>query len=234
MAATIDRLECTVPASPPLAAELAKWLQLLKPGGVLKVTFPDASAADQGEKALLFAGFVAIARDNAPSASASGATTAGADPQVAVVARKPAWSIGASARLAPAKKAQIGQAAPTAPAKTTSKVLLSLGDDEDDLMDEDDLLDKDFKAPEAPEGGCITKPRACANCSCGRAEREADADAGTGLMDGEASNGDANAASACGNCYKGDAFRCAGCPHLGKPAFKPGQENLQLNLVDDI
>lgn len=25
-------------------------------------------------------------------------------------------------------------------------------------------------------------------------------------------------------CYLGDAFRCDGCPHTGKPAFKPGNK----------
>ncbi|KAA0162718.1 hypothetical protein FNF28_04599 [Cafeteria roenbergensis] len=115
-------------------------------------------------------------------------------------------------------------------------------------IDESALLEGD-EAGEAPSAGCSTKPRACKNCSCGRAELEAAqetktdetaappasataagaAAAATGSPAPAAQATDAAAfTSACGNCSKGDAFRCAGCPHRGKPAFKSGMGSALL------
>mmetsp|Transcript_7194 Transcript_7194/g.10508 ORF Transcript_7194/g.10508 Transcript_7194/m.10508 type:complete len:266 (+) Transcript_7194:134-931(+) len=113
-------------------------------------------------------------------------------------------------------------------------------DDTDDLIDEDDLLtggdvanDAFLKPPnmDAPKTNntddCAGR-LPCDNCSCGRAD-------GKVIPAEELTKEELlQKSSACGNCPKGDAFRCASCPFLGKPAFKTGEEHLVLNLVDDL
>lgn len=102
--------------------------------------------------------------------------------------------------------------------------------DDDLLIDENELVD-DVVVPE-PGSGCgpdeSGKKRACANCSCGLKEIEA-IEAETGVKSTEVPK------SSCGSCYKGDAYRCASCPFLGKPAFEPGSGKVVLSLgMDDM
>lgn len=152
-----------------------------------------------------------------------------------VEATTPAYEVGATAKVSIRKSANT-----TAETEEAKKVwtisaedpglLGGLGDLDDGLADEDDLLASDVvakAAPSAAEGGCATKRRACKNCSCGRKEMEEAAD-----KESAAAAAPANP-SACGNCYKGDAFRCASCPYLGKPAFEPGSVvKLDLSVAD--
>lgn len=100
------------------------------------------------------------------------------------------------------------------------------GDDED-MVDEDELLERDglptTKCPPmnadeiANAKSAGRKP--CKDCSCGLASVNGDDDSskkGVEPKDMTKSN--------CGNCSLGDAFRCAGCPFLGLPPFKPGEK----------
>ncbi|XP_029661283.1 anamorsin homolog [Formica exsecta] len=87
----------------------------------------------------------------------------------------------------------------------------------DDLIDEDELLDEsDFVKPDASSlRVCSTtgKRKACKDCTCGLAEELNNKTIQEGTVK-----------SSCGSCYLGDAFRCASCPYLGMPAFKPGEK----------
>lgn len=98
--------------------------------------------------------------------------------------------------------------------------------------------------------------RACKDCTCGLAQRiEAEDQAKRNAADKalasmQTPNGGPTPAAAklgvndlseidftipgkvgsCGNCSLGDAFRCDGCPYIGLPPFKPGEE---VRLLDN-
>ncbi|KAL3944936.1 MAG: hypothetical protein SGBAC_000970 [Bacillariaceae sp.] len=117
----------------------------------------------------------------------------------------------------------------------TNTVTISLDDDDggdEDMIDEDALLADDLLAP-PPAMGARTATddcsgrKACDDCTCGRADAEKAASSGEEVVQQAPS-------SSCGNCSLGDAFRCASCPYLGKPAFKAGEEHLVLDLTDDL
>lgn len=111
--------------------------------------------------------------------------------------------------------------------------LWNMDDDDDLLIDEDNLLadSSNLLAPPpamsavaATDADDCAGREPCADCTCGRSENKAKQQQQQGRVE----------TSACGKCHLGDAFRCASCPHLGKPAFKPGEEHLVLDLQDDL
>lgn len=123
-------------------------------------------------------------------------------------------------------------------------------DSDDELIDEDALLDdEDMHGPIKVPTECKPKAkrrRACKDCTCGLAQRlEAEdrekrekADSALNTLKLQADDlaevdfTVPGKVGSCGNCSLGDAFRCDGCPYIGLPAFKPGEEVRILN--DDI
>lgn len=195
---------------------LFEALRVLKPNCkvVIENSIPTRSAGQLLDGDLQIAGFMnsMVAKD--PSTGVRFA-----------VATKPDVAVGAAAKV------NIGQ-------DSSAKWEMSALDlAEGDLVDEKDLLDDGLDTTKIP-GGCGDAPaaeggkkRACKNCSCGLAEQEA-----AGIVAGAPKTVEEKItkSSSCGNCAKGDAFRCAGCPFLGKPAFEPGQERVMLTSIDDI
>lgn len=211
---------------------LAEIARILKPGGCIVMReivavcddVPNLRTAGKLSSALKLSGFTNISKpETVPEGQVSAEHSAQfEDPKkeltvVEFKAFKPSFEVGSSIQLPFLKKAV------SKPDENVSKMWkLSVDDTLDEnveLINEDDLLDEDdLKKPDPTSlRVCATtkKRKACKNCSCGLAEE---------LENEKAATQNKAASSACGNCYLGDAFRCASCPYLGMPAFKPGEK----------
>lgn len=118
--------------------------------------------------------------------------------------------------------------------------------DENELLNADGIqvqVESTTAATDCGTASLQNKRKPCKNCSCGLADiyygktntfedaggavenlvdnLEVKADAATGIK-----------TNSCGNCALGDAFRCASCPYLGLPPFKPGEKvSLSTSLM---
>jgi hypothetical protein len=221
---SLDKLDIVVSASDLATGglynpmELANWVPFLRTVASVSIQVTGAAAADLQpvHTSFLLAGLSSSSERREADGS-----------RVLTATRK----VTATVRAVPLKKKKASPAA-------AAVVTLSLDDEDDDLMnmiDEDNLLSDDVLAPPpamgartAEEGDDCAGRAPCDNCSCGRAEQEA---GGAAVVSAKPTTAPS---SSCGSCSLGDAFRCAGCPYLGKPAFKAGEEHLVLQLSDDL
>ncbi|KAH9966043.1 cytokine-induced anti-apoptosis inhibitor 1, Fe-S biogenesis-domain-containing protein [Russula dissimulans] len=180
-------------------------------------------------------------------------------PEGTIIAQKPALAAGASVSLK-TKAAALASVALPRRSVAAKKAIWDLTPARGDTIDAESLLtDADRARPagcEPVKAGGTRRKKACKGCNCGLAEEE-EAELRSGLakvvlLDGSESGGATEVAlsekerlaraakaapkatSSCGSCFLGDAFRCAGCPYMGLPAFKPG-EKVEIDFgMDDV
>lgn len=231
----MESIEATLHSSELSPETLSAFFDALKPGGRLGVFVKGGGEQDSSSamiqkevsKRLTLEGFEDVVVSEQTSVSGTRATK--------VSGRKPKWERGVTFSL--------GE-------KKTKKTLVSKAsaweeddDDRDEMIDEDALLtEKDKAKPNTAEGegvGCPPTRKPCKDCTCGRKEEEEMKENATPAssvvkMDLENDPNDETFKSACGNCALGDAFRCAGCPYLGQPAFKENDEENKVVMLDDL
>lgn len=219
--------------------ELANWVQLLTDDASVAIQVVGNEGGETNfqpvHTSFLLSGLAVSTERKLPDGS-----------RVFTAKRKVTKTVSAPLRSNTAAAAAAATTASQRRQSPTSTVTISLNDDDDDddknaMIDEDALLEDDTLLAPPPAmsatrtaGDDCDGREPCENCTCGRADAPPIMHGGSNPKPKQQQEMVNAPSSSCGKCSLGDAFRCASCPYLGKPAFKPGEEHLILNLTDDL